>query len=98
MSAISDAEYAIVAAAAYRRNPPLTGDVANPSGWSEVGRTPDGADTDGFHYKVFAKGNELVIAFRGTGADATCEFVQDLDERGSPMVSCEPRRSGTRTV
>lgn len=66
MSAISIAEYAILAAAAYRRNPRLTGDVANPSGWSEVGRTPDGADTDGLHYKVFAKGNELVISFRGT--------------------------------
>ena len=78
MSAISIAEYAILAAAAYRRNPPLTGDVANPSGWSEVGRTPDGADTDGLHYKVFAKGNELVIAFRGT--DSGLDRLFDLDD------------------
>jgi hypothetical protein len=68
MSAISDAEYAILAAAAYRDDDDDTSfpeDVNLPSGWKKVGSGPEGA-TDGLHYKVFAKGNELVISFRGT--------------------------------
>ena len=36
MTSISKAEYAILAAAAYRKDPPLAGDVANPRGWTEV--------------------------------------------------------------
>jgi len=65
MSAISDAEYAILAAAAYREPTPDPKDVKLPSGWNEVKSGPNGA-TDGLHYKVFTKGNELVISFRGT--------------------------------
>ena len=69
MSAISDAEYAILAAAAYRDDDDDTSfpeDVNLPSGWTEVKLEVDGSDTDGLHYKVFTKGNELVISFRGT--------------------------------
>jgi hypothetical protein len=77
MTSISEAEYAILAAAAYRRDPPLEGDVANPSGWTEVGRGPNGA-TDGLHYKVFTKDNELVISFRGT--DSGLDRLFDLDD------------------
>ena len=78
MSAISDAEYAILAAAAYRssrsRSPE---DVNLPSGWKEVDFGPKGA-TDGLHYKVFTKGNELVISFRGT--DSGLDRLFDLDD------------------
>lgn len=67
MSAISDAEYAIMAAAAYRDDDTsFPEDVNLPSGWTEVKLEVDGSDTDGLHYKVFTKGNELVISFRGT--------------------------------
>ena len=69
MSAISDAEYAILAAVAYRDDDDdasFLEDVNLPSGWTEVKLEVDGSDTDGLHYKVFTKGNELVISFRGT--------------------------------
>ena len=68
MSAISDAEYAILAAFAYRDDSDETSfpeDVNLPSGWDEVDSGPKGV-TDGLYYKVFTKGNELVISFRGT--------------------------------
>lgn len=68
MSAISDAEYAILAAAAYRDNNDETNlpeEINLPSDWKQVGSGPQGA-TDGLHYKVFTKGNELVISFRST--------------------------------
>ena len=68
MSAISIAEYAILAAAAYRDDDDETNlpeEINLPSGWTEVKNGPNGA-TDGLHYKVFTKGNELVISFRGT--------------------------------
>jgi len=67
-STVSQAEYAILAAAAYRDDDPETSlpeDVNLPSGWKQVDSGPKSA-TDGLQYKVFAKGNELVISFRGT--------------------------------
>lgn len=77
MSAISDAEYAILAAAAYREPTPDPKDAKLPSGWDEVKSGPNGA-TDGLHYKVFTKGNELVISFRGT--DSGLDRLFDLDD------------------
>ena len=78
MSAISDAEYAILAAAAYRSSRSSSPEDVNlPSGWKEVDFGPKGA-TDGLHYKVFTKGNELVISFRGT--DSGLDRLFDLDD------------------
>lgn len=65
MTSISKAEYAILAAAAYRERQSDLKDVKPPSGWDEVDSGPEDA-TDGLHYKVLAKGNELVISFRST--------------------------------
>ena len=49
MSAISDAEYAILAAAAYRSSRSSSPEDVNlPSGWKEVDFWPKGA-TDGLH-------------------------------------------------
>ena len=81
MTSISEAEYAILAAAAYRDDDDDTSfpeDVNLPSGWTEVKSEVDGSDTDGLHYKVFTKGNELVISFRGT--DSGLDRLFDLDD------------------
>jgi hypothetical protein len=48
MSAVSKAEYAILAAAAYGDYPARPGDVT-PRGWTGVDCTPAGFDTDVFH-------------------------------------------------
>lgn len=80
MTSISEAEYAILAAAAYRDDDDDTSfpeDVNLPSDWKKVGSGPKGA-TDGLNYKVFTKGNELVISFRGT--DSGLDRLFDLDD------------------
>ena len=77
MTSISEAEYAILAAAAYNKVPPDSKNLILPRDWRQIGEGPAGA-TDGLHYKVFAKRNELVISFRGT--DSGLDRLFDLDD------------------
>jgi hypothetical protein len=77
-STVSEAEYAILAAAAYRNGARDPEDVNTPTGWSLFKEESScGTETDGLHYKVFVKGNELVVSFRGTdsGLDRLCDLV-----------------------
>lgn len=78
-STVSEAEYAILAAAAYRNGARDPEGVNTPSGWSLFKEESSyGAETDGLHYKVFTKGNELVISFRGT--DGWLRIPSDGDD------------------
>jgi putative lipase involved disintegration of autophagic bodies len=66
-----------LAAAAYNKQPLDPENVSLPRDWREIEEGPAGV-TDGLHYKVFTKGNELVISFRGT--DSGLDRLFDLDD------------------